>query len=180
MSMLIVLVIVKVGLDGKREWSHTLFSGIRERPASTALACCFPCCKYSNNRSRLVYLTKNGEPNESPVNCGLFTVLYAIAPQFLGIGSVALQCLSRYTTRQRYGIRGDIVQDTLVGAFCVPCTLVQEAREIEEEERALLKSRLDRSQEAQMNVNFRDEEEAVVGAVPVDTREVVFVVDEGE
>lgn len=74
----------KVGLDGKREWSHSLFSGIKERPASMALACCFPCCKYSNNRSKLVHLTKHGEPNESPVNCGLFTVLYAIAPQFLG------------------------------------------------------------------------------------------------
>lgn len=88
----------------------------------------------------------------------------------------SLQCFSRFQTRQRYGIRGDLVQDTLfgalslfyrwlagltpgllAGAFCVPCTLIQESREIEEEELAL-------QQGGQAPETFyRDEEVAVVG-----------------
>lgn len=55
--------------------------------------------------------------NPSPQHIGLFCALYAISPQFFGVGQVMMQCFSRLQTRQRYGIRGDVVQDALVGTF---------------------------------------------------------------
>lgn len=68
---------------------------------------------------------------------GLHCALYSIAPQFLGIGSVILQCFARTQTRQRYAVRGSCAEDLMVSAFCTICGLVQEAREIGDEEDAL-------------------------------------------
>lgn len=71
---------------------------------------------------------------------GLWCGLYALAPQLAGIGQAAMQCVSRFQTRQRYSIRGNFVEDTLIGTFCTTCSLVQEARELEDEEEALRQS----------------------------------------
>ncbi|KAI5479740.1 hypothetical protein MNV49_003001 [Pseudohyphozyma bogoriensis] len=142
---------LEVGLDGKRSWNHSLCSCC-EVPGETLAAFC-------SNKSRLDHLTKSGEPIKSPQHVGLFCALYTIAPQFFGIGQVMMQCFSRLQTRQRYGIRGDVVQDTLVAAFCVPCSLVQESREIEDEEVALRAQ----SAEGQAPEAFYRDEEATVG-----------------
>lgn len=74
---------------------------------------------------------------------------YLLSPNLLGLGpalmqvrhsfayrshhalthlTTTIQCFSRYQTRERYEIRGDVVQDALISAFCGPCQLLQEAR----------------------------------------------------
>ncbi|GAA5867699.1 hypothetical protein JCM3774_003381 [Rhodotorula dairenensis] len=125
-----------VGLDGLRDWNHQLCS-CHERPALTAAACLCPCMVYSANRSRLTHLSATGQPVPAPQHIGLWCGLYALAPQLAGIGQAAMQCVSRFQTRQRYGIRGNFVEDTLIGTFCTTCSLVQEARELDDEEEAL-------------------------------------------
>ncbi|GAA5954610.1 hypothetical protein JCM8115_004641 [Rhodotorula mucilaginosa] len=125
-----------VGLDGLRDWNHQLCS-CHETPGLTAAACLCPCMVFSANRSRLTHLSATGQPTASPQHVGLWCGLYALAPQLAGIGQAALQCVSRFQTRQRYGIRGNFVEDTLIGTFCTTCSLVQEARELEDEEEAL-------------------------------------------
>ena len=174
-----------------------------------------PCIVYSQNHHRLVSLTATGQrkysflslrflflfprqsnwslyshpstATESTQPVSLWCGLYFLAPQFAGVGQAFLQCFARNQTRSRYAIRGNEIQDLLVGtshpsfsyeellsrlgswsveceielgAFCQPCSLVQESREIEEEEEAI------------RNVGgvtpeaiYRDEEEGQVVAV---------------
>ncbi|GAA5990648.1 hypothetical protein JCM10908_003170 [Rhodotorula pacifica] len=126
----------EIGLDGLREWNHQLCS-CHETPGLTAAACLCPCMVFSANRSKLTHLSATGQPIPAPQHVGLWCGLYALAPQLAGIGQAALQCVSRFQTRQRYGIRGNFVEDVLVGAFCTTCSLVQEARELDDEEEAL-------------------------------------------
>ncbi|GAA5984143.1 hypothetical protein JCM11641_000327 [Rhodosporidiobolus odoratus] len=147
-----------IGLDGKRSWNHSLCS-CYETPGLTAGAICCPCMLYSSSRSRLHHLAQTGEANPSPQSCGLWCCLYALSPQFFGVGQVALQCFSRLQTRQRYGVRGNPVEDILVGAFCTTCSIVQEYREIQDEEIAL------REGGPAPETFYRDEEEAVGVAV---------------
>jgi Cys-rich protein (TIGR01571 family) len=47
-----------------------------------------------------------------------------------------IQIRQREEMRERYGIRGSAVNDCCVAAWCRPCALVQERREIELEERS--------------------------------------------
>ncbi|GAA6012582.1 hypothetical protein JCM10207_009047 [Rhodosporidiobolus poonsookiae] len=153
-----------IGFDGKRQWSHSLCSWY-ETPGLTAGACCCPCMVYSSNRSRITHLTQSGQPDPSPQNVGLWCGLYALSPQLFGVGQIALQAFSRFQTRQRYGVRGNPVEDVLVGAFCTTCSLVQEYREIDAEEQAL------REGGPAPETFYRDEEEAVEGAAgPVATQ----------
>ncbi|GAA5857321.1 hypothetical protein JCM8547_002220 [Rhodosporidiobolus lusitaniae] len=143
-----------IGFDGKRTWNHSLCSWY-ETPGLTAGAVCCPCIIYSSNRSRLHHLQQIGSPNSSPQYLGVWCGLYALSPQFFGIGQVALQFFSRWQTRERYGVRGNVVEDALVGAFCTTCSLVQESRELEDEEIALYEGR------PAPHTMYRDEEEAV-------------------
>ena len=115
-----------------------------------------------------------------------------------------MQCFSRYQTRARYSIRGNEVQDAVIGklrnshsllrdfhsrnlqvhslrpvrtnwhwtpildaaaALCTSCSLVQESREIEEEEQAL-RSAVSRSTIAILEPLYRDEEEQVAFVTP--------------
>ncbi|GAA5893377.1 hypothetical protein JCM5296_004860 [Sporobolomyces johnsonii] len=145
---------LEVGLDGKRRWTHSLLS-CHERPALTAGAFCCPCVVYSSNHSRLTHLTHSGQPDPSPQHIGLWCCLYSLSPQIFGVGQIAMQCFARFQTRSRYGIRGSPVHDVLVSAFCPTCSLVQESREIEEEEQAL------RAGGPAPETFYRDEEEAV-------------------
>jgi len=46
------------------------------------------------------------------------------------------QIRQREEMRERYGIRGSAVGDCCVSAWCRPCALAQERREIELEERS--------------------------------------------
>ncbi|POY76131.1 hypothetical protein BMF94_0854 [Rhodotorula taiwanensis] len=149
----------EVGLDGMRDWNHELCS-CHEAPALTAAACFCPCLVYSANRSRLTHLAATGQPNPAPQHIGLWCGLYALAPQLGGIGQAAMQFVSRFQTRQRYSIRGNMVEDALIGTFCTTCSLVQEARELQDEEEAL-------QQQGAAEVPaplYRDEEDSVGGA----------------
>ncbi|ORY90636.1 PLAC8 family-domain-containing protein [Leucosporidium creatinivorum] len=143
-----------VGLDGKRSFNHHLCA-CHERPMLTLAACCCPCSIWASNHTRLTHLAKSGEPNPSPERVGLFCCLYAVSPNLLGIGQVVMQCFSRFQTRERYAIRGSPVEDVLIGAFFPTCSLVQESREIEEEEQAL------REGGAAPETFYRDEEEQI-------------------
>ncbi|GAA6061766.1 hypothetical protein JCM10212_000746 [Sporobolomyces blumeae] len=143
-----------VGLDGKRTWSHTLLS-CHERPALTAAACCCPCMVYSSNHHRLTHVTATGQPAPSSEPVSLWCLMYSISPQLFGVGQIGMQWLARFQTRSRYAIRGNPVHDVLVAAFCTTCSLVQESREIEEEEEAL------RTGLVVPETVYRDEEDAV-------------------
>lgn len=110
---------------------------------------------------------KNCAATPAPQHVGLWCGLYALAPQLAGIGQAALQCVARFQTRQRYGIRGNVVEDTLIGTFCTTCSLVQEARELDDEEEALRQSgpapdTFFHDDEAEIRRN--DEESQIVGA----------------
>ncbi|GAA5925061.1 PLAC8 family protein [Sporobolomyces koalae] len=149
---------LEVGLDGKREWNHDLLSCC-ERPGLTTASCFCPCIVYSQNHHRLVSLTATGQPTESTQPISLWCGVYALAPQLFGVGQVFMQCFSRFQTRARYGIRGNEIQDAVIAALCPACSLVQESREIEEEEQALRAA-----SSATPTAIYRDEEEAVVPA----------------
>ncbi|KAL8279241.1 hypothetical protein RQP46_008278 [Phenoliferia psychrophenolica] len=156
-----------IGLDGKRSFNHGLCSCL-ETPSLALNAICCPCIQFSRTHSKMVHLSTTGEPHPAPQNVGLWCCLYALAPQAtFGVGQIMLQCFSRLQTRQRYGIRGDMVQDALVASFCTPCSLVQEAREIADEEEAL------REGGAPPETFYRDEEVQVQGAETPAAVEVV-------
>lgn len=70
-------------------------------------------------------------------NVGLSCGLYTLASQLFGVGHLALQCISRTQTRQRYSVRGNVVEDLATALLCTACVQVQEAREIADEEAAL-------------------------------------------
>lgn len=157
-----------VGLDGFREWNNSLCS-CYETPGLTAGACLCPCLVYSSNRSRLTHLSSTGQPVAQPQYVGLWCGLYALAPQLAGIGQAAMQCVARFQTRQRYGIRGNAVEDALIGTFCTTCSLVQEARELEDEEQALRQG----GEVVPPQTFYRDEEETVDLVVAAPAQELV-------
>lgn len=164
---------LEVGLDGKREWNYSLL-GCAERPGLTAAACFCPCIVYSQNHHRLTSLTATGQPTESTQPISLWCGIYALAPQLFGVGQVFMQCFSRYQTRARYGIRGNEVSDAVIAALCTSCSLVQESREIEEEEQALRSVSGAAICPFAPEVAYRDEEEEVAGTstplVAIDTK----------
>ncbi len=53
------------------------------------------------------------------------------------------QVLPRMEMRERYHIRGQMMNDFFVSFFCNPCALTQERREVEEEERCYRVSQQD-------------------------------------
>ncbi|KAK4049452.1 hypothetical protein OIV83_004185 [Microbotryomycetes sp. JL201] len=144
---------LKVGLDGKREWSNHICA-CHERPMLTLAACCCPCSVWAANHSRTKALDKTGQPIKSPEYVGTFCCMYVVMQQITGIGHIAMQSFSRFKNRERYAIRGSALEDALWPIFCQPCALVQEAREIEGEEQAVMR------QEVPAPI-YRDEEEAV-------------------
>ncbi|GAA5851061.1 hypothetical protein JCM3766R1_004165 [Sporobolomyces carnicolor] len=148
---------LEIGLDGKREWNHSLF-GCLDRPGLTFAACFCPCMVYSENQHRRIALTTTGEPLPSSTRpVSLWCGIYALAPQLFGVGQIFLQCFSRSEIRARYGIRGNEIEDAVVSALCPSCSLVQEYREIEAEEQ-VLRGAGARGPE----LVFRDEEERIV------------------
>ncbi|SCV72556.1 BQ2448_4093 [Microbotryum intermedium] len=145
---------VAVGLDGQRAWSHGLCA-CHERPGLSLAAFCCPCSVWATNHSKINHLAETGMPDPSPERVGLWCALYAVSPNFLGIGQVLMQTVSRFQTRERYGVRGNVIEDTLIGAFLPCCSLVQEYRELEAEEAALTET------SAAPETYFRDEEESI-------------------
>jgi len=121
-----------IGLDKKRDWSFGLFDCF-----SSCNACCWslwcPCVVYSHNKQRLHSLQTQGTPlprgSESlDAHCCIYGSLDCI-----GFGWI-LQVQTRADLRERYEIRGSMVDDCFASWCCRPCALSQERREIELEE----------------------------------------------
>ncbi|KAK4056267.1 hypothetical protein OIO90_002710 [Microbotryomycetes sp. JL221] len=145
---------LEIGLDGRREWSNHICA-CHERPGLTLAACCCPCSVWASNHSRTRALDQTGQPTNSPEHVGTFCCMYLIMQQLTGVGHIAMQSFSRFKHRERYSIRGSILEDALWPIFCQPCALVQESREIEAEEQATLK------QDEPPAPMYRDEEESI-------------------
>jgi len=124
-----------VGLNGERDWS----SGLCD--CSNVGLCCLawlcPCVVYGQIQTRLSYLTRNNRPHPSGGDsCGSDCMVHGTLAVCCGIGWV-LQIGQRTTVRSRYRIGGNGCEDCLCAWCCTPCSLVQEAEEIDQEERAL-------------------------------------------
>ncbi|KAI0273900.1 PLAC8 family-domain-containing protein [Russula aff. rugulosa BPL654] len=112
--------------DGLRGWSYDIFDCFADK-RTCALSCCCCCYVYSRNKRRLEHLETHGTPRREPVercnrDCQWFCLF--------GQAALALQAITRYDIRRRYGIRGDAINDVCISGFCHPCGLVQEHREI--------------------------------------------------
>ena len=139
----------EIGADGKREWSFGLFDCFNacnvcmpDRPIQTAvyantlffagcLATLCPCVVFSRNRQRLHSLQDQGAPlPDGSERC----IKDCINGCFIPHGTATH---NRSNIRDRYDIRGSHGGDCLTLAFCIPCALTQERREIELEEKSL-------------------------------------------
>ncbi|KAF8497555.1 PLAC8 family-domain-containing protein [Russula emetica] len=118
--------------DGLRGWSYDIFDCFADpRTCMCALSSCCCCYAYSRNHRRFEHLERHGTPLREPVEaCNRDCQWYCL----FGQAALALQAISRYNVRRRYGIHGDAINDVLVSGCCHPCELVQEHREIQLEE----------------------------------------------
>ncbi|KAH7104584.1 PLAC8-domain-containing protein [Auriculariales sp. MPI-PUGE-AT-0066] len=132
---------VEVDAKGLRQWSSGI-CGCWGSPGKCIAATCCPCIVYGKIASRLDALErtlaeKNGDRDwhvsENP-NPNGFLVCVLQYPLHLGW---IISTGTRTALRNRYKIRGNIFTDCLVSECCVPCTLVQQTREIELEEAEL-------------------------------------------
>jgi len=132
-----------VGLDRKRDWSYGLFDCF-----SACGTCCYavfcPCIVYGENRQRLHSLQYQGTPLSSTktidAHCCMYCGLLLVSS---GHGCWMMQVHTRKEARERYSIRAGPLDDYLYSLFCGPCSLTQERREIELEEKSFVKYRLE-------------------------------------
>jgi Cys-rich protein (TIGR01571 family) len=117
------------------------------------LAAWCPCIVYSRNRQHLRSLQYQGTPlpadrerndDQCCIYGGLEITGYSWVMQVrsediddmrLRLIRVSDQIRYREEIRERYGIRGSSLNDCCISAWCRPCALTQERREIELEER---------------------------------------------
>jgi len=121
---------------GKREWTFGLCQCC-DTCGTCLFAWCCPCFSFGQNMSRFKFLQTQGRPHPTGGEmfnsdcCVYCALLYVGCPCFVGMGG-------RTDIRTRYQIDGGGCTDCLCHAYCVPCALTQESREIELEERSLL------------------------------------------
>jgi len=123
---------------GQRSWSHGLFDCFGDAGFCCLATFCTPCA-YGKNKSRLDWLNASGNPHPNQgrivgTDCGLH---FLCASVFGMWGPAFLQTATHRSVRNRYSIRGNILTDCLTAAFCAPCQLTQEHRELLEEEAEL-------------------------------------------
>ncbi|KAH9993559.1 PLAC8 family-domain-containing protein [Russula vinacea] len=124
---------IPIGHDGMRDWSHGLCDCFGRCTLCLWSWCC-PCIVYTKSRQRVRHLQNHGTrlaTGGDPVDCQCWC--YVCADCWAGLGWI-LQIPLRGDIRGRYRIHGNGFLDCLVSAFCRPCALVQERREIELEE----------------------------------------------
>ncbi|KAN0139503.1 PLAC8 domain containing protein [Lactarius tabidus] len=124
----------EVGVDGQRDWSHGLFSCTEECCLCCWAAWC-PCVVYSKTKQRLQHLQNRGTPlpgggERYNADCCIYGCL--VIPGYAWI----LQIGNRANLRTRYDIRGGTMGDCLTSWCCHSCSLTQERREIELEEKS--------------------------------------------
>ncbi|KAI0053149.1 PLAC8-domain-containing protein [Auriscalpium vulgare] len=120
--------------EGKRDFNHGLCSCFGAC-GTTCFAFCCPCIVHGKNKARLRHLTQHNSPDPeggSSVNgdCIAHCILNGV-----GGWAFILQMLVRRDVRDRYRIRGNGCTDCLAAYCCQCCELVQESRELEDEER---------------------------------------------
>ncbi|SCV72557.1 BQ2448_4094 [Microbotryum intermedium] len=125
-----------IGLDGYRHWNHDVCR-CYERPMVSCATYCCPCVVWSMIHSKTEHLAAHGTPHPKPRKVGLWCCLFGVSPFLLGVPEILMAYASRAETRKRYGVRGNWIEDLII-ATCLPCcSLVQEYREVEDEEIAL-------------------------------------------
>jgi len=118
--------------DGLRHWSFSLFDCFADL-STCLLATICPCYIYSRNRQRFTHLEIHGVPFQGRFESFTHDCVAHCCLQVINASS-ALQAISRFNVRRRYGIRGNEFEDVLASGCCRPCQLVQEHREIHLEE----------------------------------------------
>jgi len=122
--------------QGQREWSYDVFDCFSD-VGTFCLGWWCPCIVFSQNKSRLEHLNRNGTPHpQGGEAMGGDCLTYGGLAVCCGLGWI-LQIGTRSATRNRYQIHGDGVSDILCSWCCIPCALTQESREIGLEEQSL-------------------------------------------
>lgn len=121
------------------------------------LACVCPCIVFSKVKRRSEHLAQAGlpDPEHGGGCCTSDCMLHCCVTSFFGVGWVFQvhsrelspyvpstqlfpwrRCYSEAQFGPRYGIKGSICTDCLVGFCCTPCELSQESYEVALEERS--------------------------------------------
>lgn len=99
------------------------------------LSYCCSCMLLQRNYNRYKYIRdhdKGKDPDEGDLNskCGwMCCVQYCTT----GYAHMILPCIVRDKTRDKLNIEGNMCCDLVATAFCLPCTLIQEAHETKQE-----------------------------------------------
>lgn len=120
--------------DGEREWSTGIFDCV-EDPLTFVTGWFLPCLVYGKNKTRLEALQAGAPHPTGGEILGNDTIIYG-ALHCCALGWV-FGMANRAATREHYKIEGNAVNDCLLSAFCAPCALTQQSREIELEEQSL-------------------------------------------
>jgi len=123
--------------NGEREWSYGMYGCCCENYGTCCFACLCPCIVYAKLKSRVSYLERNNYPHpEGGSGCNSDCFIHCCLSSLCAVGWV-LQIGQRSTVRDRYRISGNGCADCMSVWCCSPCTLTQESREVDLEERAL-------------------------------------------
>ncbi|KAK2464728.1 hypothetical protein APHAL10511_003304 [Amanita phalloides] len=124
---------------GRREWSFDLCNCFDDC-GTCVLGCWCPCMLYAQLKQRIDYLNAYGTPDPNRggsgvnLNCMVWCALHVTT----GCGCL-LQAINRGNIRNRYMIEGDGFADFCTAGWCPACELTQEHRELDQEERSLMK-----------------------------------------
>ncbi|KAF8524477.1 PLAC8-domain-containing protein [Gautieria morchelliformis] len=122
---------------GEREWSNGFCSCCDDCGTCFLSAFC-PCIVYSQNKSRVEHLERQGYPHpDGGASCTGDCCVHCLLAGF-GFGWV-LQMGARSAIRLRYRIAGGAFGDCCAACCCTPCELTQGSRELELEERSMAK-----------------------------------------
>jgi len=126
-----------VNSSGKRNWSHGI-CGCCGACGTCCVAWFCPCITYGRNKKRIQSLEYEGRVETDPGCCSCDCCLYGSLLAFAGLGCI-FQMGTRGAARRRYHIKGNGCTDCLAACFCTPCDLTQVSREIDLEERSLMR-----------------------------------------
>jgi len=125
--------------DGKRDWSHGLMDCFAECGTCCEAWWC-PCITYGRNKTRLNALEQGHAHPQGGESCGTDCMVFALVQCFTGLGCI-MQIMNHGAVRDRYAIDGNGCSDCMAVWCCHACTMTQDSREIEEEEKALMGGR---------------------------------------
>jgi len=123
--------------DGQREWSHGLCDCFGDCGTCVTSWFC-PCITWSRNKTRMMHFENRGVPHPDGGEkfggeCAMHGLLCVC-----GLGWI-LQIGTRGSVRNRYYIAGSCFGDCMTALCCSACELTQESREIELEEKSMMR-----------------------------------------